>query len=416
MELLILISLIAVCFFSGAETAFVSASRIHLEIWSKRKIKGAPQALNFVRNPDTFLSTTLIGSNIAVVTCSSLLSLYLLRGMTEPWSFFVTTTIILIIGDIIPKTIGRDFANNSVLWSAFPLKLFHNFFRPIISLTNQISRFLLQSMGKADTNLEIIFSRQDIKHLLVESERSGSIERETTQILSRVFSWETRIVKDVMVPRTQIDSIEIESSVAKVEEIFSSVKRTKLPVYEGTIDNIRGIIQSKDLFRKVDSLRPILRPVLFTPETKRCQELLTEMQKNRTDFAVVLDEFGGTAGIVTIENVLAELVGDIREEDAADLKLFRPTDSNSYLIEGRARVEDLNAELNLNLPTGSYHTIAGFILDHLARVPKKNESFIYQDKTFFILQSNEKLVQLIKLTLEKSPGRSHQENGSAELL
>ncbi|CUS81407.1 Hemolysin, contains CBS domains [Candidatus Kryptonium thompsonii] len=394
----ILLSLSA--FFSASEIAFISANKIKLEIKSQKSLT-AKIANEFAKKPETFLITILIGNNFVNIALSSILT-FVLKTSANSNDFTILiliTLLILIFGETIPKTIGRESADGFVLFASLPLKLIYFIFLPVVKILKSTSERILKILKLKTETIEQFFSKKDFEILLKESEMNENIKIEIP--FSKVFKLETMPVELAMKPRMEIIGVEKNMSMREIVETFSSSGHSRLPVYDGTIDNIIGIIDVKDLFKNPKNINEILKEPYFVPEKKRCIELLRDFKEKNISMAIVVDEFGGVSGLITLEDVIEELVGEIEDEFDTGKNLIQKVDSNTFILNGLVEIDRLNEEYNLNIPKGDYETISGFVINNIGRIPSKGEEFIINDFKITILNATRTRINSLKLTLLK---------------
>lgn len=395
--LLLIISLLLNAFFSGSETAFVTVSRIKLEIWKRKKVKGAGHAYDFASKPERFLTTTLIGNNITLVTFSSLAAIYLEKHLSELAILVVVSSFLLVFGEILPKTVFRELAHSLILKVSLLMKGFYFIFYPVAALCSWVSIRLVR-LAKADREeMGSFFSKRDLEILIREGERDGVIEREERKRISKLFDLGKRRVKEVMIPRTEIVAVEIEDPIHEVRKTFQRSGYSRLPVMDKDIDHIVGFVHARDLFQEPKDLRSVIRDVMFVPESKRCIDLLREFRTSKTNLAMVVDEYGGTAGLVTLEDIVEEIFGEIKDEYDYDRKLYRTSADGSLIVNARAEIEEINEKFNFNLPKGEYETLGGLIINTLRRIPKKGEVLDLPNCKISILQASPQKVDLVKI-------------------
>lgn len=419
--LLIILTILFSGFFSGSEIAFVTASRLRLEIKSRQGSLGAKYLNYFVHNPETFLATTLVGNNIVNVAYATLMTFTLVKPINEifqsifgvlPSEFemlLIQTTVaalvIMFLGEIIPKAIFRIHPDFFISISAFPLKICNWILRPFIFVSNGLSRKLVKIMGAESENVEQLFRRQDIEMMLRELSEDGGtsdIDREDTEILTNVLELSSKRVKESMIPRTEIVAVEKTSSIEEALKIFVSSGFSKLPVYEENIDNIIGVIFAYDLFAQPKTLEEIIRPIKMVPSSQRSKSLLTEFRQSKISLAIVLDEYGGTAGLVTIEDLLEEVVGDIQDEYDTEDFLMKKLNERSFVLSGNVELEELMEkypEIHIKLSNSDYETVAGFIIYEIGRIPKVNEEVIIDNHKFIISKATPSRIEAVKLIL-----------------
>jgi CBS domain containing-hemolysin-like protein len=249
-----------------------------------------------------------------------------------------------------------------------------------------------------------IFDKEDMQNLFEESSEAGKMDEEQSDIISKVMDIREQRVYEAMTPRTDIVGVEISSSMEEVLNTFIESGYSKIVVYDENLDNIKGTVFTKDIFKQPKDLKSVLREVSFVPETKKSMEMLNEFLDKQFSFAVVVDEFGGTAGILTVEDLIEELFGEIRDEyDDVNEKVARKIDANAYLLSGKVEIDYLNEELDFNITEGDYETIAGFVTFKIGRIPQKGETFKIDNFTILILKSSNTKIDLLKLTIEQEP-------------
>jgi CBS domain containing-hemolysin-like protein len=396
------ILLLLSAFFSSSEIAFIVGNKIKIEIRARKKNLSALNARYFINNPDQFFSTILISNSAVNIAFASLSSIFLskLFGLKEFEILLISTTLILLFGELIPKYFGRELADRLVLIVAIPLRIIAIVLFPLVKITSKISLVLSRTNIKEEEEIQHLFDKEDIQNLIEESSEAGKMDEEQSDIISKVIDIREQRVYEAMTPRTDIVGIEISSSMQDVLKSFIDSGYSKLPVYDENLDNIKGVVFGKDIFKQPDDLKTVMRDVVFVPETKKSLEMLNEFLDKQFSIAIVVDEFGGTAGILTVEDLIEELFGEIRDEyDDVEEKTAKKIDSNSYLVNGKVEIDYLNEELDFQIPEGDYETIAGYVTFRIGRIPVKGESFKIQNLSVQILKADKTKIDLLKLTL-----------------
>ncbi len=389
-------------FFSGSETAFLSASRLRIEVLHRRKAKGATTAYHFIQRPETFIVTALVGNNFSNVLFTSLIVLILRESIQDFMLVLVSTSLILIFGEIIPKAIAWEYTNHLVISLGRLLQLFKVMFSPLIFLLIGISNWLMRRFDVSNQKtIPEILTRSDVQKYIYESEQYGVIASQEREIINRIFDLRATRVKETMIPRTDIIAMSINSS---IDDLIAKINETgvsRLPIYDGDIDNIVAVVYAKDLFFNPKELKEIAEEILYVPETKSAFELLKEFQQQKMSIAVVLDEYGGTAGLVTLEDIIEELFGEIYDEFDLDHEpIYVVEDEKTIRVVGQAEVDELNQKFGLNIPEGDYTTLGGFITDHLGRIPRAGESIDTDQFKLIIEKASRKRVILVKIILK----------------
>lgn len=403
--IILLILLIASAFFSASEIAFIVSNKIKIELRARKKYLMARNAKYFVENPNIFFSTILVSNDIINITFASLSSVVLfeLFGFSEFSILIISTLLLLVLGELIPKFLGREVADSLVLFSAIPLRIITFIIFPIAKLTSSISTVLSRTNLKEEEEIMQFVDKDDLQNLLEESSEAGRMDESQSDIISKVIDIREQKVYEAMTPRTDLVGVDLTSTMDEVLDTFIQSGYSKILVYDENLDNIKGWLFTKDIFKQPGDWKSIIREVLFVPETKKSLEMLNEFLSKQISVAVVVDEFGGTAGLITVEDLIEELFGEIRDEyDDAEEKLIRKVQGNAFVLSGKVEVDILNEEYELKIPEGDYETIAGYIMYKIGRIPVKGESFKIDDYTILILRSDKTKIDLVKLSYEQN--------------
>ncbi|MFO7525481.1 MAG: hemolysin family protein [Ignavibacteriaceae bacterium] len=399
-QLLLLIILIFLsAFFSSTELAFIVANRLKIEIKAKSKNITALNAQYFVNNTQDFFSTILISNNIVNIAFASISAVYFsyYYGFNEYEVLIVSTLILLFFGELIPKYFARELADRFVFVVSVPLRAVSFLLYPFVKPLSQLSNLTMRSQKQQADNIYHLFDKEDIKSLVDESHKAGKVKKQEGGFISKVFDLGEQKVYEALTPRTEIVGLEINQPIDEAISTLIESGFSKLPVYEDNLDNIKGVILAKDLFTNPETINSILREVKFYPETKKSLEILNEFLSQKMSIAVVVDEFGGTAGIVTVEDIIEELFGEIKDEYDVDENICRRISRNSYIISGKVEVDLINEKYHLNIPVGSYETIGGYIIEKTGKIPKQGETFLFDDFQILIIRADKVRVDLIKL-------------------
>ena len=401
-DFFILIILIVISgFFAGSEMAYVVASKIKIEIRARKKELGAKNAYFFENRPQEFFSVILIGNNVVNIAFASISTIILAAafGLHEISILLISTFFLLIFGELIPKYLSRELADRVILVSAVPLRILYFILYPFIKITSSLSSFLTQSSNVSEENLKYLFSKEDIESLVKESHAAGMVNKSESDIISKVFALSEQRVYEAMRPRTDITGVEINQHITEVLNTFIESGYSKLPVYEDNLDNIKGVIYANDIFKNPSNIGSILREVIFVPETKKSFEMLNEFLNKRVSIAVVIDEFGGTAGIVTMEDIIEELFGEIEDEYDIEEDICRKIGPNEYIISGKVEVDYINEKYNLAIPEGDYETIGGYISYNLGRIPAQGENISINKFKILIARATQTKIDMVRLTV-----------------
>lgn len=417
----ILLALSLGAFFSGAEIAFVVANRLRVEVAARREGLVGPIIRHFLHNPSTLLTTTLVGHTLALVVYATLMAFYLgpplqalfagvgLHGLGAGVAVVVALTVVaaavaLALGEVLPKAVMRELANHAVFVLALPLRLSYYLLLPLVKLAAG-SASLLTRLSGAPADSLAQFIQRDFEVIAQENKSGGELELddEETELLSNVFAMNTIRVKESMTPRTDVLAVEEGASLEALHASFVETGHSKLPVYRDNIDHIVGVVFAYDLFQNPASLQEIMRPAQFVPESKRSKDLLREFLATNTSIAIVIDEYGGTAGLVTREDLLEELFGDIQDEFDTDEAVLRTSGPNAYVASGRVHIDELAERFGVVLPEGDYETVAGYLLERAGTIPPPKAEYVLDGYRFVILKSTPSRIDLVRIIRETPP-------------
>lgn len=371
-------------FFSSSETALTTVNKIRMRNLADAGDDRAETVLKIIGNPSKMLSAILIGNNIVNLYASSLSTLLASKIWGDDIIGFATgvlTLFILVFGEITPKTISTISAETIALRFAKIIYVIMIVLTPVIYVVNQLS-FLVLKLFRVDPNKKNDFITEDELRTIVEvSHEEGVIESGEKKMINNVFDFGDAVAKDVMVPRISMSFVNVESTYEELIECFREEKYTRFPVYEETTDNVIGVINIKDVFladrEEEFSVRNYLRQPLYTYEFKKVSELMIEMQKVMLNIVIVLDEYGATAGLITLEDMLEEIVGEIRDEyDEDEEEAIVEISPKEYVVEGSMKLDDLNEHLGLKLESEDYDSVGGVIIGMLDHLPEEGEDVV----------------------------------------
>ncbi|HRN25708.1 MAG: HlyC/CorC family transporter [Ignavibacteriaceae bacterium] len=399
--ILLIILIFFSAYFSSTEMAYIVANKLKIEVRARKKNIAAQSAFHFVKDPQQFYSTILIGNNIINIAFASIATVVLATkfGWSDYKILLFVSVITLIFGELIPKYIARESADSLLLVVSIPLRLLSIILFPFIKLTTHLSKLLTERKKDSAKNIAHLFDKEDMKILVDEVHSTSTAKDEESSFISKVFDFSEQKVYEAMRPRTEITGISIKDSVVNAVDLFIESGYSKVIVYEDDLDNIKGFILAKDLFSNPKELKEIIRDTQFYPETKKSLEILNEFLTNNDSIAVVIDEFGGTAGIVTMEDIIEELFGDINDEYDIEEVICRRISKDTYIISGKVEIDHLNDKYQLEIPSGDYETIAGFIIDNIGHIPKPNETVTINNYSILIVRADNVRIDLIKLAI-----------------
>lgn len=394
----LIVLLLLSAFFSSAETSMTSVNKIKILSLAEQGNKKARTLLKILEDSGRMLSTVLIGNNIVNLTASALatsLSIRIWGSTAVGLATGVLTLLILIFGEISPKTLATIHSEKLALNYAGTIIFLMRILTPVIFLINNLSLLFLRLMRVDPSAKMNTMTEHELRTILDVSHEDGVIESEERQMIYNVFDFGDSLAKDIMVPRVDMVFVNVNSTYQEVITIFKEEKFTRLPVYEGTTDNVIGVIIIKDLiFYDVSrefNIRDIMREPHFTYEYKKTSELMLEMRQDFINFTIVLDEYGATAGLVTLEDLLEEIVGEIRDEyDKDEEDLIRQINDREFIVEGSMKLDDLNDALNLDLESEDYDSIGGYIIERLDHLPGTGESVVSDNQIKLVVDAVEK--------------------------
>jgi putative hemolysin len=415
----IIITLILSAFFSGIEIAFITSNKLKVELDKGKGLITAKIISAFYRDPSRLLGALLLGNNIAVViygiAMANVLAPFLLTVLPTQLhtglmvlllQTVIATLIILILAEFLPKVLFRINANAIISFFAIPLWLIYYILYPIVYLFTSVSQFILQQVMKIRfTKQEQVFTIIDldqyIQELAKNEEQLEDVQQEI-QMFQNMIDFRKVKLRETMVPRNEMMAIDESDSVSDLKNIFITQGLSRIPVYSETIDNIIGYVHSFDMFKNPEDIKSIIKPILYIPETMPANVALTKFIREKKNIAVVVDEFGGTSGMVTMEDIIEEIFGEIQDEfDAEELveKLVQP---GEYIFSARLEIDYLNDKYKLNLPeSDDYKTLAGLIIHEHENIPSEGESIVVAPFKFDILEATEARIELVRLTVEE---------------
>ena len=418
--LIIVLSLILSAFFSGMEIAYVSSNKIHIEIEKKQRGLLSKLLTKITAKPSKFIATMLIGNNIALVIYGFYMGDVLVEWFAthlSPTSILVnelsllsqtvvSTLVILVTAEFLPKVFFQIYANSLLKLFAFPAFIFYMLFSFVSDFVIWISDVLLKYLFKTEGDeVQLAFSKIELGNYI--TEQMESVEAHDTvdseiQIFKNALEFSEVKSREVMVPRTELTAIEIHDTLTKLNELFTQTGHSKILVYKTTIDDILGYVHSFDLFKDPKNIKSMLRPVEYVPETMFAKDVLNVLIKKRKSLAVVLDEYGGTSGIMTVEDVIEELVGEIEDEHDTVELIEQKTNKNTFIFSARLEVDYLNETYKLQLPDSeNYETLGGFIVHYTEEIPEKNQEIRIEQFHFTIKEVSNTKIELVQLKISE---------------
>ncbi len=416
---IILISLLLSAFFSGMEIAFVAANKLKVEVDKQGGGFSARLLSRFVRSESSFISTMLVGNNIALViygiATAAMLEPFLYRLLPAPVSSeflvfllqtFISALVILIFAEFLPKSLFRINPNRFLEVFALPVTVIYYILYPIITFTMFLSDFIMKHVAGQDVSFDKrAFDAIDMDNFLKEFGETGDEEHEgqrEIQLFRNAIEFPDVKLRECMVPRTEVVAVAQDESIATIRNILSRTGLSKILVYKESIDNMTGYVHAFDLFSRPENVTAIIRPVLLVPETMYANKLLKSLLQQRKSVAVVVDEFGGTAGIITIEDIIEEIFGEIDDEFDVEDMIEKQTGPDEYIFSARLEIDYLNEKYGLELPESEeYETLGGLIINHMESIPARGEEIQIGNLQFRILQVSPKRLELLRVVKQE---------------
>jgi putative hemolysin len=408
--------ILASFFFSATETALTSLDRYRIKnLIEEKKIKSLQM---WVDHPNKILAAILVGNtivNLAAAALTTYLAVHFSSNLhiSEVWAAVVATilitVVILILGEITPKTFAKRLPEVVAVWTIKLILLVHYLLSPLIRGLIFVTNPLVTLLG-GNFKQDMLFDRdEEIRFLVSEGVREGVLGKDQKEMIHGVLEFGDKVARDIMIPRIDMECADITLEKEKFIDLVVEAGHSRIPIYQGNLDNIIGIIHVKDLLNawrcnELIVIQDLIRPAYFVPETQQVNNLMRQMQKGRLHMAVVVDEYGVPSGLITMEDLVEQIVGDILDEaDIEDLGV-EPMGDGSVQIDGKMNIYEVNEKLKINLPSEDFNTVSGFVVDLLGRVPRKDEEIKYKDLKFTIVETNRRRIITLKVKKEATEG------------
>ncbi len=389
-------------FFAGSEIALVSCDKIKIRALADGGSKRAKLVLQSFQEIERFISTTLVGINLSLIVNTILLTFFMQdryghRG--ELYAILTLSPLIVIFGQVVPKAVFQKRGNILVLLVIYPLWVASKVFSPVLFLINIFVKGLLKLIGGTENRF---ITREELLHI-IEGDGSKIQRGYREKVIKRIFRFSETTTEEVMIPLIQVSALDENAPVKEAVKMIKETGHSRIPVYSERIDNITGMIYAFDLLaaKPEEPIKNFSQVPFYVPETKAVDELLDEMKKGRSGMAVVVDEYGGAVGVITLEDILEEVVGEIEDEYDKGIKLWRKIGENEYLINPKIYIDNINEELGLGIPDGEYDTLSGFLLSEFGTIPKIGEEIKYKKHNFVVTKASPRSIEEVKLILEK---------------
>ena len=398
------LALLVTAFFSAAEMSFIAANRVRLRHMAEGGHRTAVRYLEAFRSPERLLSTAMMGVTLAHITASSVATWALIPVVGGGAALLVTlglTPLMLVFGEVIPKAIAQERATGLILVLFPMIEGVGKLLAPLTWGANALVGRALSLVGRQPTSTRQFVSREELKLLLQMEPEEADVTVTEAEMIDKIFDLGETAVREVMVPLVDLAALPETASPADAVRLIRERGYSRIPVFTDRAFNIVGVVTTMDLLRlggQAPDLRSLMRPATYVPETKRIDDLLREMQKNRVQLAVVVDEYGGAVGIVTVEDIVEEIVGEIRDEHDRTPDTVERLPDGSYRVAGRAGLDEVNEALEWELPKGDFETVAGLVLATLHRIPLVGEVFRVSRYTITVLEADKRRVLTVRIT------------------
>ena len=403
------LALLVTALFSAAEMSFIAANRVRLRHMAEGGNRTAIRYLDAFRSPERLLSTAMMGVTIAHITASSVATWALLPVVGGAAALLVTvalTPIMLVFGEVIPKAVARERATGLILWLFPVIETLGRLLTPLTWGANALVGRALALFGRERTSTRQFVSREELQLLLQMEPEEADVTVSEAEMIDKIFDLGETAVREVMVPLVDVAALPETATRVDAVRLIQERGFSRIPVFTDRVFNIVGVVTAMDLLRRggeATDVRALMRPATYVPETKRIDDLLREMQKNRVQLAVVVDEYGGAVGIVTVEDIVEEVVGEIRDEHDRTPDTVERLPDGSYRVAGRASLDEVNEALEWDLPKGDFETVAGLVLATLHRIPLVGEVFRVRRFTITVLEADKRRVLAVRIVPDKKP-------------
>jgi len=405
--ILLIVLLILSGFFSMSETALMSLSKIRIRHMVDEEVKGSKLVQKLLKDPNKLLGAILIGNNIVNIGASALATTITARlfGGSESSVAIATvamTILILIFGEITPKSIAKQNSEKVSLVVSKPINLLVIVLKPLVAVFSFISSFFIKILGGSSKTVEPFITQEELKTMVGVSEEEGVLEDVEKEMIFNVFEFADMQVKDVMVQRVDIIALDTETTYEEVVQEIKEEQFSRIPVYNETIDNIIGILSVKDLImaenvRDGFDIKDYVREPFYTFEFKKITAVFSEMKKTRNPMAVVLDEYGGTVGIVTLEDIIEEIMGEIEDEYDDESSMIQVIKEDEYIVDGSAKLDDISELIGVSMESDELDSVGGLIIEELGRIPENQEEVIINNIRFVVEELDKNRIKKVRI-------------------
>ena len=403
-DLVLGLIIIVVCiacegFFSGTETAMVSLDRTRIKALAEKGSKKAALICAVLNSPEKFFSTTLLGTNMVAVLSNAIATFIIIKYLGAEYAYvtiLIMSPLILLFGEIVPKTVYRFHAEKIVHAIIYPIRAIATVLSPFVFILSRLTTLFMRLAGIENARMHVHTTREDLENYLSMWNINSRLKTAEKKMIERIFDFGETDVEDIMIRLVNTKGVEVNEGVEKAVSLVKKTGHSRIPVYSDYMYNVIGIIHAFDLLTArgtARDLRDLMRPARYVPNSMPIDDLLKQMRTEGNSIAVVVNEYGGTIGIVTIEDILEEVVGEIYDEHDKEERLFVKTGENKYRVNARMEMDELNDLLKLDLPKDDYETLAGFLLKHMEKIPRVGDSYTHAHTRFIIKQADKRSIK-----------------------
>ncbi|MEQ9620058.1 MAG: hemolysin family protein [Deltaproteobacteria bacterium] len=400
---IIVFSLFLQGFFAGSEIALISCDKIKIKALADQGSKSAQLVMSAFSEVELFLSTTLVGINLSLITSTVILTFYIQNKYGsggELYAVLILSPLIVIFGQVVPKAVFQKKRNTTILWAIYPLWAASKVFYPILIFVNIFTKKLLNLIGSTENTF---ITREELINV-IEGDGSRPTKDYKERIIKRIFRFSETTVDEIMIPLIQVSALNEEAKVLDAIKMIKETGHSRIPIFSERVDNITGMLHSFYLLGADpnEKIKGFARPPFYVPESKLVDELLDEMKEGRAGMAVVVDEYGGAVGVIALEDILEEVVGEIEDEYDKGIKLWRKIREGEYLINPKIEIDVINDDLGLGIPESvDYETLSGFLLAEVGSIPKTGDKIKLENYVFTIAKSTSRSIDEVKLVIKK---------------
>ena len=400
---IIAFSLLLQGFFAGSEIALISCDKIKIKALADQGSKSAKLVMSAFSEVERFLSTTLVGINLSLITSTIILTFYIQNKYGsggELYTVLILTPLIVIFGQVVPKAVFQKKRNTTILWAIYPLWVASKVFYPILIFVNVFTKKLLNLIGSTENTF---ITREELIDV-IEGDASKPTTDHKERIIKRIFRFSETTVDEIMIPLIHVSALNEEGKVGDAIKMIKETGHSRIPIFSERVDNITGMLHSFYLLGADpnEKIKGFSQAPFYVPESKLVDELLDEMKEGRAGMAVVVDEYGGAVGVITLEDILEEVVGEIEDEYDKGIKLWRKTAEGEYLINPKIEIDVINDDLGLGIPeSDDYETLSGFLLSEVGSIPETGDKIKLKNYVFTITKATSRSIDEVKLAIKK---------------